>query len=75
MCESSSIETILENKIASSHSDFDKAEYTVMLCKATKDLNPLYKLFGIDKKKLQFEVEKTTGKKTHHKPEPEKQNK
>lgn len=39
-----------------------------MLALASNDNDLLFKHLGIDKKKLQFEVERTTGKK--HKEEP-----
>lgn len=61
--EAQPLDQLISQKIASSESETDKAEYQIMLSLATGDNDLLFKHLGIDKKKLRFEIERTTGKK------------
>ncbi len=54
---------LLDKKIAESHNDIDKLEFTAIKCIHKNKFDDLFKLFGFDKNKVVYEVEKYLGKK------------
>jgi len=60
---------ICETKSKNAKTDFDMMEFKVLKCLIEHNYDDLLKLFGIDKKKTLFEVEKFLGRKLARKQE------
>lgn len=54
---------LLDKKVAESHNDIDKLEFTAIKCIYKNKYDDLFKLFGFDRSKVISEVEKYLGKK------------
>lgn len=54
---------LLDKKVAESHNEIDKIEFTAIKCIFKNKYDDLFKLFGFDKNKVVYEVEKYLGKK------------
>jgi len=61
--ETTDMNSLIERKIEGAPNEIDRMEYTVMKSIHQKNPDALLKLFGIDRNKILFEVEKYTGKK------------
>jgi hypothetical protein len=54
---------LLDKKILNSLNDIDKLEFTAIKCIYKANYDELFKLFGFDRNKVVYEVEKYLGKK------------
>jgi len=63
MLESTNFSTLIAKKISESQNEIDKMEFLAIHSIHNKQYDDLFKLFGFDKVKLSYEVEKYLGKK------------